>query len=54
MTFQACFLTFGLQMTDDDLDERITALEENGGNPQNGKLKLEIEMFCISETLIKF
>ena len=32
----------GLQMTDVELDERVTALEENGGggNPQNGKLKV--------------
>ena len=30
----------GLQMTDVELDERVTALEENGGvGPQNGKLR---------------
>ena len=28
----------GLQVTDVELDERVTALEENGGSsPQNGK-----------------
>ena len=32
------FLYFlGLQMTDVELDERVTALEENGGN-QNGNV----------------
>ena len=36
-----CGYLSALQMTDVELDERITALEENGGNGnlQNGKFK---------------
>ena len=37
-------LLLGLQMTDVELDERVTALEENGGSgdTQNGRKKIFI------------
>ena len=38
------FILLGLQMTDVELDSRVTALEENGGGFLNG----EIYMHCVS------
>ena len=35
-----CFVYLGLQMTDVELDERVTALEENGGNSENDKANI--------------
>ena len=37
MILKIYFMFLGLQMTDVELDERVTALEENsGGDTQNG------------------
>ena len=39
----------GLQMTDVQLDARVSALEENGGgNPENGKV-----LHCLASELLK-
>ena len=46
-------LRTGLQMTDVDLDARVTALEENGGgNSQNGKsFKITTDFATVSHFL---
>ena len=51
------YFHLGLQMTDVELDERVTALEENDGSgTENGKLNdkfMEIYPFFVSEISTK-